>query len=326
MKHRIFGKTGYRTSEIGLGCWQLGGDWGEVSERTAHAILEAAVDHGVNFLDTADVYGGGRSESIIGTFLKQRSEDLFVATKVGRDADLYPDKYSEDGIRACVEGSLDRLGLEALDLLQLHCIPTQYLEQGEVFEWLRRLQQEGKIKAFGASVESMYEARICMQQDDLASLQIIFNIFRQKPIHTIFDEANDKNVALIVRLPLASGLLAGKFDKTTTFDKSDHRNFNRDGQAFNVGETFAGLPFEMGVELANELKPKVPIGMEMAQWAMRWILDYDAVSVVIPGASRPEQARQNAQVSELKPLSDDMHKQLATFYENRVHDFIRGPY
>ncbi len=326
MKHRTLGKTGFETSEIGLGCWQLGSDWGEVPESTAFAILEAAVDQGVNFLDTADVYGGGRSESIIGNFLKQRSEDVFVATKVGRDANLYPDKYSELGIRDCVEGSLKRLNVEALDLLQLHCIPTQYLEQGEVFEWLRGLQQEGKIKAFGASVESMYEARICMQQEDLVSLQIIFNIFRQKPIHTIFDEAKDKNVALIVRLPLASGLLAGKFNKSTTFDKNDHRNFNRDGQAFNVGETFAGLPFQMGIELANELKPKVPIGMEMAQWAMRWILDFDAVSVVIPGASRPEQAHQNAQVSELKPLSDDMHKQLATFYENRVEEFIRGPY
>ena len=326
MKSKSFGKTGIRVSQVGLGCWQLGGGWGKISDATAEAILAAAVDNGMTFFDTADVYGDGRSERRIASFLKNRPEKIFVATKVGRTDDLYPDRYNKETMRKRIEMSLDRLQVDALDLIQLHCIPPDLMADGEVFEWLRDFKRQGLIREFGASVESMDEALLCLQQDDLCSLQIIFNIFRQKPIHTIFAAAEAKNVALIIRLPLASGLLAGKFTPAKVFSASDHRNFNRDGQFFNVGETFAGLPFEKGVELADALKPLAPKQMTMAQWAMRWILDYDAVTVIIPGASRPEQAQQNAAVAELAPLGDEMHRRLAEFYEKLVKNHIRGPY
>ena len=327
MNTRTFGKTGLQVSEIGLGCWQLGGaEWGDIEDQRAFDILNAAADAGVTFLDTADVYGSGRSENFVGRFLKQRSEEFFVATKLGRMPDLYPDKYTETGVRAATEASLKRLGVEALDLTQLHCIPPEVLKRGEIFDWLRKLQREGKIKHFGASVESMDEAKVCLAQEGLCSLQIIFNIFRQKPIHTIFAEAKQKQVGIIVRLPLASGLLAGKITKDRKFAANDHRNFNRDGQMFNVGETFAGLPFEKGVDLADSLKPRVPAGLTMADMAQRWILDYDAVSTVITGASRPEQASANARVSGRPPLSPELHQKLAEFYERDVKQHIRGPY
>jgi aryl-alcohol dehydrogenase-like predicted oxidoreductase len=327
MNTRIFGKTGVRVSEMGLGCWQLGGtDWGNVEDSAALDILSAAVDAGVNFFDTADVYGNGRSETLIGRFLKERPAKIFIATKLGRTSSLYPDKYTEANVRAATEASLKRLGVSTLDLTQLHCIPIEELRKGDVFESLRGLQREGKIRHFGASVESMEEALLCLEQPGLVSLQIIFNIFRQKPIHTLFAKAKEKGVAIIVRLPLASGLLSGKLTKQSNFPQNDHRNYNRDGQFFNVGETFAGLPYEKGVELADALKSMVPNGMTMAQMAQRWILDYDAVSVVIPGASRPDQARANADVSKLPPLDAKLHESLQKFYEREVAANIRGPY
>ena len=327
MKARTFGKTGVQVSEMGLGCWQLGGtDWGNVEDQSALDILSAAVEAGINFFDTADVYGNGRSETLIGRFLKERPAKIFVATKLGRTASLYPDKYTEAAVRAATEDSLKRLGVSTLDLTQLHCIPPAELRRGEVFEWLRRLQREGKIRHFGASVESMEEALLCLEQPGLVSLQIIFNIFRQKPIRTLFPKAKEKGVAIIVRLPLASGLLSGKLTKQSKFPQNDHRNYNRDGQFFNVGETFAGLPYEKAVELADALKPLVPGGLTMAQMAERWILDYDAVSVVIPGASRPDQATANASVSNLPPLDPKLHETLQHFYEREVAAHIRGPY
>jgi aryl-alcohol dehydrogenase-like predicted oxidoreductase len=312
---------------MGLGCWQLGGtDWGNVEDQTALDILSAAVEAGVDFFDTADVYGNGRSETLIGRFLQERRGKVFVATKLGRTASLYPDKYTEANVRAATEASLGRLGVSALDLSQLHCIPLEELRRGDVFEWLRKLQREGKIRHFGASVESMEEALLCLEQPGLVSLQIIFNIFRQKPIETLFPKAKEKGVAIIVRLPLASGLLSGKLTKQSRFPQNDHRNYNRDGQFFNVGETFAGLPYEKGVELAEALKPLVPSGLTMAQMAQRWILDYEAVSVVIPGASRPEQAEANADVSDLPPLAPKLHETLQRFYEREVTGHVRGPY
>lgn len=327
MNKRPFGKTNLAVSEIGLGCWQLGGaDWGNLDDQRAFDILNAAADAGITFLDTADVYGTGRSESLIGKFLKQRRGNLFVATKLGRMSDLYPDKYTEAGVRAATDASLQRLGVDALDLTQLHCVPPQVLQRGEIFGWLRRLQHDGKIKQFGASVESMDEAKVCLAQEGLCSLQIIFNIFRQKPIHTIFAEAKQKRVGIIVRLPLASGLLSGKMTKTQQFAATDHRNYNRDGKAFNVGETFAGLPFEKAVELADAWKPFVPAGMTMADMAQRWILDHDAVSTVITGASKPEQALANARVSAMPKLSPELHTKLADFYQREVTQHIRGPY
>lgn len=327
MKKRPFGKTGIDVSEVGLGCWQLGGaDWGDMSEKLALDILAAAVDSGVTFFDAADVYGSGRSEELIGKFLKQCRGRIFVATKMGRTADLYPDKYTAAGLRAATEGSLKRLGVEALDLTQLHCIPMEVLRRGEVFDWLRTLKQEGKIRNFGASVETIEAAHVCLAQPGLASLQIIFNIFRQRPIAELFPVVKEKGVAVIVRLPLASGLLSGKFTKETVFAANDHRNFNRDGQAFNVGETFAGLPFDKGVELAEEMKVFVPESLTMVQTAQRWILDYDEVSVVIPGATTVGQARENASVSGLPRLSQELHERLANYYRSEVAPNIRGPY
>ncbi len=211
-------------------------------------------------------------------------------------------------------------------MTQLHCVPTEVLRWGEVFEWLRRLKQEGLIRDFGVSVESLEEAVLCLKQEGLASLQVIFNIFRQKPIEVLFPEAKAKDVAIIVRLPLASGVLSGKLTRQTVFPENDHRNYNRDGQAFNVGETFAGLPFEVAVDLADAMKPLVPAGMTMAQMAQRWVLDHDAVSVVITGASRPEQAVANASASDLPPLGRDLHERLAGFYQAEVASRIRGPY
>ena len=326
MNFRKFNGTDFLTSEIGQGCWQLGGgDWGEVSDAQAFDILAQAIDSGVNFFDTADVYGGGRSEALIGRFCKETGHKVFVATKLGR-LNLYPDKYTEATIRVATEASLQRLQVEALDLTQLHCLPTEVFRQGDVFEWLRKLQQEGKIKGFGASVESMEEAQICLQQDGLSALQIIFNIFRQKPIETIFAEAQQKSVALIIRLPLASGLLSGKMTNDSTFAASDHRHYNRDGQFFNVGETFAGLPFEQGIELVEQLRPFVPSDLTMAQWAMRWILDFDAVTVVIPGATKVEQVIANAAVTDLPPLDQATHEQLRAFYAVNVAEKIRGSY
>jgi aryl-alcohol dehydrogenase-like predicted oxidoreductase len=327
MKKRTFDGAGVEVSEVGLGCWQLGGaEWGEVSDELALAILRAAVDSGVTFFDTADVYGNGRSESLIGKFLKQGAKEVFVATKLGRMPNLYPDKYTARGVSAAVEASLGRLGVDALDLIQLHCVPTEVMRRGEIFEWLRKLQTEGKIRNFGASVESMDEALLCVEQPGLASLQIIFNIFRQKAIATLFPKAMEKNIAIIVRLPLASGLLSGKFTKETKFGAKDHRSFNRDGQQFNVGETFAGIPFERGVELAEGMKTFVPEGLNMVQLAQRWILDFDAVSVIIPGASSVKQAKQNAEVSDLPKLPRQLHEQLKSYYRTEVEPFIRGPY
>jgi aryl-alcohol dehydrogenase-like predicted oxidoreductase len=331
MNQRLFGGAAgaaaqTAVSEVGLGTWQIGGSWGEVSEDEALAILRQARERGVTVFDTADVYGGGKSESLIGRFLRETNSDVFVATKLGRSAPGGPENYTLATMRAHTEASLARLGVEALDLTQLHCVPTEVLARGEVFDSLRALQQEGKIRRFGASVESMEEAHICLQQEGLASLQIIFNILRQKPIEALFEAAQQKGVALIVRLPLASGLLSGKMKRDTQFGPEDHRNFNRDGASFNVGETFSGLPFEKGVELADALKPLVPEGMTMAQMSLRWILDFPAVTTVIPGASSAAQVESNVSASALPPLSRELHDKLRELYQTQAHAHIRGPY
>ena len=333
MRLRPFGRLRTRVSEIGLGCWQLGGtDWGDVSDEQGLDTLRAAADAGVTFFDTADVYGLGRSETLVGRFLVERKAahargHLFVATKLGRFPDPgWPANFSPDAMRRHTEASLKRLGVEALDLTQLHCVPGEELKRGEVFETLRALEKEGKIRHWGASVESMAEAMHCVRQEGIVSLQIIFNIFRQKPLTELFGEARHRGVALVVRLPLASGLLGGKMSKETHFAPNDHRQYNRDGEKFNVGETFAGLRFEKGVELAEALRPHVPPGMTMAGMALRWCLDFEAVTTVIPGARTPQQARANASVSDARGLSDELHERLRTFYLDRVAAHIRGPY
>lgn len=326
MKERSLGRTGARVSEVGLGCWQLGGnEWGDMAEERADQILNAAANSGVTFYDTADVYGLGVSEQRVGSFLAEAEKDFFVATKAGRFPEPgWPDNFSLDVLRQHIEASRERLGVEALDLLQTHCIPKEVMAEGKVYESLQQLQNEGLIRNFGASVETIEEARVCLQQDGISSLQIIFNIFRQDPADELLAEAQEKDVGIIVRLPMASGLLTGKFNANTTFPENDHRQFNRDGQEFNVGETFAGLPFRKGVELADELRGMVPDGMGMAEMAIRWVLDHEAVSVVIPGASSPEHVRQNAGASELPPLSADLHTRLRDFYVKEVKPHVRG--
>ena len=329
MNSRIFGKTGRLVGEVGLGTWQIGGNWGNVTDDDALLTLKAAVDAGTNFFDTADVYGDGRSETLIGRFLRESKlrDQLFIATKLGRRGDPgWPKNFTREAVRQHTEDSLRRLGIEALDLTQFHCVPADVLMRGELFDWAGELKREGKIKAYGASVEAMDEAVWCCAQPGCAALQIIFNIFRQKPVHALFDVARKNGVALIVRLPLASGLLGGRMTQTTKFPPDDHRNFNRDGQSFNVGETFAGLPFEKGVELSDALKPTVPTGMTLAEMALRWCLDFEAVSVIIPGARNVAQARGNARASILAPLSRTQHVKLAAFYERSVASHIRGPY
>jgi len=329
MNTRIFGKTGRVVGEVGLGTWQIGGNWGDVTDDAALATLRTAVEAGTTFLDTADVYGSGRSESLIGRFLRETGarDRLFIATKLGRRGDPgWPANFSRAVVRQHTEDSLRRLGIDALDLTQLHCVPVEVLKRGELFGWLGELQREGKIKAYGASVEAMDEALWCCAQPGCAALQIIFNIFRQKPVHVLFDTVRRNGVALIVRLPLASGLLGGRMTKATTFAADDHRTFNRDGQSFNVGETFAGLPFEKGVDLADALRPLVPPGLSMAELALRWCLDFEAVSVIIPGAKNPAQAKANAQAALYAPLGAERHVKLTAFYEREVAAHIRGPY
>ncbi|HEY4202442.1 MAG TPA: aldo/keto reductase [Devosiaceae bacterium] len=321
MQNRRLGKTGYEVSEIGLGCWQLGGDFGPLADDTATGVLAAAKAQGVNFWDTADVYGGGVSESRIGSFPSK--DGVRVATKVGRNGNLFPDKYTRAGVKESLQGSARRLGVETLDLAQLHCVPTQVLRDGEIFGWMDELQREGLVRFWGASVETIEEGLICLQHEGVATLQIIFNLFRQDAAEKLLPLAQEQNVGIIVRLPLASGLLSGKFGRDTHFAVQDHRNYNRDGQAFSVGETFSGLPFETGVALVDELKGMVPAGWPMTHLALRWILDHTAVSTVIAGVSRPEQLAENVATTQRPPLPAGLSAQLGAWYKEQVRGKIR---
>lgn len=327
MQYRSF--KGHKVSEVGLGTWQLGSaDWGTVNEEEAFSILQKFVDLGGNFIDTADVYGMGISEKVIGKFLKTTSTELFVATKLGRRHDGengWPQNFTYDGMRRHIMQSMEHLGVDQLFLEQLHCIPTEQMRAGEVFDHYRKLQQEGLIKYWGASVETSEEALMCLEQDGLASLQIIFNLFRQHVADEIFEKAAEKGVALIIRVPLASGLLTGKFNESTTFAANDHRNFNKDGQAFNAGETFSGIEFNQGVNLTRKISNLMPDD-KLAQWAIRWILDHPQVTTVIPGASKITQVESNMQASDLQPLSAEVHQQLRTLYDTEIKHGIRGHY
>ncbi|CAN5749365.1 aldo/keto reductase [soil metagenome] len=327
MNYRSF--KGNQLSEVGLGTWQLGSaDWGNVDEALAMEILQAFVDAGGNFIDTADVYGMGISERIIGKFLKTTESQLYVATKLGRRSETgkpWPPNYTYDYMRRQVEDSLQHLGVQQLFLEQLHCIPTEEMRTGKVFDHYRKLQDENLIKYWGASVETSEEALICLEQDGLASLQIIFNLFRQHVAGEIFEKAASKDVAIIVRVPLASGLLTGKFTPQTVFEKNDHRNFNADGKAFNAGETFSGIEFNKGIELVEEIKQLLP-DERLAQWSIRWILDHPQVTTVIPGASKIAQVKSNVAASGMAALSPDVHASLRKLYDEEIKPGIRGHY
>jgi len=325
MKYRNFKDK--QISEIGLGTWQLGSsDWGPVNEDHALSVLSAFAEAGGNFIDTADVYGMGVSETVIGKFLTTTDKQFFVASKLGRRHDgdnAWPQNFTYEKMRAHVESSLEHLQLDSLFLEQLHCIPTTELEAGRVFDHLRRLQQDKLIQHWGVSVETAEEAKICLQQSGIASLQIIFNLFRQHYAEEFFAEAQEKEVAIIARVPLASGLLSGKYKKDSQFLPTDHRSYNANGEAFNAGETFSGIEFQKGVDLAVQIAAMFP-DERTPQWAIRWILDHPEVTTVIPGASSPEQVRSNASASSMDSLPSSVHQQLKALYQSDIRPGIRG--
>jgi aryl-alcohol dehydrogenase-like predicted oxidoreductase len=324
LEYRDLGQTGMRVSEISLGTWAFGGDWGTVSEGDAYAALNRAVDLGVNLLDTADVYGDGRSEKLIGRLLKDRPDDeILVATKAGRRLDPHtPEGYVYDNLSAFVERSLQNLGVEALDLLQLHCPPTEVYRQDSTFEALDRLQESGKVRNYGVSVERVEEARMALDYPGVATVQIIFNVFRQKPAEEFFPLAEERNVGILARVPLASGLLSGKMRSDRAFTEDDHRNFNREGQAFDRGETFSGVDFETGLLAAEELKQLVLEGNTLAQFALRWILMHPAVSCAIPGGKKTSQVEDNVAAAEMPPLSEETMQRAREIYDRHVREEV----
>lgn len=324
MKTRRFGRTGVDVSEIGFGAWQIGGSWGDVSAADGRAALEAALQAGISFIDTADVYGDGRSERLIAEVLRDWSGPRpFVASKAGRRLSPHvASGYTRTNLEGFIDRSLKNLAVERLDLVQLHCPPTDVYYRPEVFEGLDALKAAGKIRDYGVSVERVEEALKAIEYPGVASVQIIYNLFRQRPAELFFAEARRRGVAIIVRVPLASGLLSGKITAATAFAADDHRAFNRHGEAFDVGETFAGVPFEVGLAAVEEIRRLVPAGASMAAFALKWILMQDAVSVVIPGARNAEQARGNAAASGLADLSADVMRAAAAIYADRIRAHV----
>jgi len=310
MKYKILGKTNYKISEVSYGAWSLGADWGKVSEKEAMTTLNAAIDSGVNFIDTADVYGNGLSEKRVAKLLKQRKERIYVATKVGRRLNTHnTEGYNKNNLNQFVERSRKYLNMDTLDLVQLHCPPTQVFYNPEVFEVLEIMKQKKKIRCYGVSVEKVEEALKAIEYQGVDTVQIIFNIFRQRPSELFFQQAQKRNIGIIVRVPLASGLLTGKMTKQTKFSKDDHRNYNRKGQAFDIGETFAGVPFETGLKAVEEIKKIKPEQYTMPQFALKWILMHKAVSTVIPGGKSPQQVEDNIKTSSLPNIiKEDMNK------------------
>ncbi|NMP21414.1 aldo/keto reductase [Sulfobacillus harzensis] len=327
MQRRTLGKTGYQISEMGLGTWAIGGSWGQVvdRDRALHGLAYAA-DQGVNFFDTADVYGDGRAEELLGAIFHQRP-DILIATKFCRRGDIQDSAtYRYDTVKRYLTDSLRRLQRDAVDLYQIHCPPTWVIEQGDVFDVLDRLQDEGLVRHYGVSVETIHEGLIAMNYPRVASLQVIFNVLRQKPVADLFPKASAKNVGILARVPLASGLLTGKFRPTDTFPDADHRNFNQNGEAFNVGETFSGLPFQKGVELVDDIRWMATGRGTLAAAALRWILDQPAVTSVIPGFKNIDQVQQNLAAADAPSFSTEELDRLSAFYRRSVEPWIRGPY
>lgn len=319
MKYRTFGKTGWKVSEVSLGTWALGGDWGHVSESDAKEVLRKAIEKGINFFDTADVYGDGRSERLIGEVLKETDKKVYVATKFGRRLSPHISSgYTRENLEKFLDRSLKNLGAETVDLIQLHCPPTDIYYKPEVFEILDDFVEEGKIQHYGVSVEKVEEALKAVEYPGVASVQIIFNIFRQRPSELLFEQCRKKNVAIIARVPLASGLLTGKMTPQTTFPPNDHRNYNRQGQAFDVGETFAGVDFETGLKAVEELKKIKPEGITCAQMALKWILMHPEVSCVIPGAKNLKQLEDNISASEVADFSPEVMAGIRAVYEKFI--------
>ncbi len=324
MNLRKLGSTGYHVSEVSFGAWAIGGTWGTVDDAESLAALRTALDLGVNLIDTADVYGDGHSERLVGQVLREREgERIHVATKAGRRLSPHvADGYNRENLTAFVERSLRNLGVETIDLLQLHCPPTEVYYRPEVFGVLDDLVAAGKVAHYGVSVEKVEEALKAIEYPNVETVQIIFNMLRHRPAELFFPQAAARDVGILVRVPLASGLLTGKMKADTTFEEDDHRRFNRDGQAFDVGETFAGVPYEVGLAAVKELRPLVPPGVTMAQMALRWILMFDAVSCAIPGAKRPEQAQDNAGASQIPPLSEKTMAAVRDVYDRLIRPYV----
>jgi len=322
MQYRKLGKTGFTISEISLGTWQVGGKWGDpFSHDNADRILNDAVDAGINFIDTADVYGDGESEKAVGRLVRSRSERIYVATKCGRRLQPHVNEaYQPDALRRFVEDSLQNMGLETLDLIQLHCPPTDVYYRPEIFEVFDRLKEEGKIQHLGVSVEKVEEGLKAIEYPNVCSVQIIFNMFRQRPAELFFPEAKRRDIGIIVRVPLASGLLTGKFDRNTTFSKDDHRNFNREGAAFDKGETFSGVDYETGLAAVDDLRTVFPGDGNLAPDALRWILTFDAVSCIIPGASKPEHLTSNVQALERPAPSTEQRQAVTRIYDEHIRN------
>lgn len=323
MNYRTFGSIGWKVSEISFGAWAIGGAWGKQSDEESMAALHKAVDLGINFVDTADVYGDGRSERLIAQLRSERKEPLYVATKVGRRLNPHTaDGYNEKNLNEFVDRNLKNLATDSLDLVQLHCPPTAVYYRPEVFEALDRMVKAGKIRHYGVSVEKVEEALKAIEYPGVQSVQIIFNMFRLRPAELFFQEAKRRNVAVIVRVPLASGLLTGKLSKSSTFEADDHRQFNRHGEAFDRGETFSGVDYETGLKAVQQWREVFPGGGALAAWALRWILMFDAVSCIIPGARRPAQVEENAAAAGLPKLSDSQMAAVQKIYTDAIRPLV----
>jgi aryl-alcohol dehydrogenase-like predicted oxidoreductase len=323
MNYRYLGRTGFRVSTISFGAWAIGGTWGAVEDDESLAALHRALDRGVNFFDTADVYGDGRSEQLLARLRKERSEPFYVATKAGRRLDPHVAAgYTRENLTAFVERSLRNLETEALDLLQLHCPPTDVYYRPEVFDALDGLVKEGKIRFYGVSVERVEEALKAIEYPGVQSIQVIYNLLRQRPAALLFPEVKRRQVGILARLPLSSGLLAGRMTAAHRFAADDHRSFNREGAAFDKGETFSGVDFSLGLELVEALRPLVPAGTSMAAWAMRWILMEDAVTCAIPGAKRPAQVDENVLAADLPALPPETLAKIRELYDRRIRPHV----
>jgi len=324
MEYRPFGRTGWQVSSIGFGAWAIGGGWGEVSDEDAMDALHASADQGVNFIDTADAYGDGRSERFVSRFVAERPERIYVATKAGQRLNPHvAEGYNRENLTSFVERSLRNLRVEALDLLQLHCPPTEVYYMPETFEVLDSLVKDGKLRFYGVSVAKIDEALKAIEYPNVQSVQIIFNMFRHRPAEVFFKEAREKQVGILARVPLASGLLTGRMKADTGFPKDDHRNYNRHGEVFDVGETFSGVDYATGLVAVDRLRGLVPEGVTMSQFALRWISMFEEVSTVIPGAKNRQQAEENSLASELPALTDLQMREVESIYEelikNQVH-------
>jgi aryl-alcohol dehydrogenase-like predicted oxidoreductase len=323
MQYRSFGRTGWNVSTVSFGAWAIGGTWGTVDDRDSLAAMHRAVDLGVNFVDTADVYGDGRSERLIRRLRSERSEDIIVATKAGRRLNPHvAEGYTAANLEKFIDRSRENLGVDTLDLVQLHCPPTPVYYNPEVFDALEGFVNAGKIRFWGVSVEKIEEGLKAMDYPGCQSVQIIFNMFRQRPAGLFLQEAARRQVAVIVRLPLSSGMLTGKLRKDSSFESDDHRNFNREGAAFDRGETFSGVPYSVGLEAVEEIRPLVPAGMTMGQMSLRWILDYPEVTCTIPGGKNVEQVEQNCAAADMPDLSAQIHSETERVYGSRIRQHV----